>query len=267
MNSELRPLNRGRLTDFRHRIKLRQQVRAAGRTPNADQVLEMEQKRQRLAGRIRDFHTTALRLFGSSVQNMIGRPDRLNSDGYISDDIRQPEDHGLTPNMTHVENTILIFPSVILEHGSPLVQDLRSRETRLRRAKANDTLSHLRESLSGLSYQYINKVRQSVTTKQHLRAFAGIKMLSKEVSYFQQVYNRNSKAIGKLDSDLRSRYPPLRREDCSINTAIANVNARGQSQARLSWFWAAQNGWDEENANDESLLNSDRLLECKCRPA
>lgn len=194
---------------------------------------------------------------------MIGRPDRLNSDGYVTDDVRRPEDRGLTPDMTNIENTILIFPSVILERGTTLIQDLRSRETRLRRAKANDSLSHLRESLSGLSYQYINKVRQSKTTKQHLRAYAGVRMLSKEVSYYQQVYNRNSKALGKLSDELRTRYPRLRREDCTINSAISQVNAGGQSQARLPWFWAAQNGWDEGNEDDDSLLKSERLLECE----
>ena len=247
----------------RHRIKLRQAVRAAGKKANADQVFEIEQQRQRVAGRIRDFHSTAHRLFGNVVQSMIGKPDRLNNDGYVSDDVRRPEDVGITPNLTYVENTILIFPSVVADNGSRLVKDLRSRETRLRRAKANDTLSRLRESLSGLSYQYINKVRQSATTKEHLRAYDGIKILSKEVSFYQQVYNRNSKAMGMLDADLKMQYPRLRRKDCSINSAIADVNAPGQSQTRLPWFWGAQNGWNEDNANDESLLKSDRLLECE----
>ena len=88
--------------------------------------------------------------------------------------------------------------------------DLRSRKTCLRHAKANDTLSRLRESLSCLSYQYINKVRQSVTTKEHLRTYDGIKVLSKEVSYCQQVYNRNSMAIGMLNHVLKTQYPRLR---------------------------------------------------------
>ena len=202
-------------------------------------------------------------MLGNAVQQLIGRPDRLSNDGYVSDDVRRPEDTNLTPNFTYVENTILIFPSVVGDSGSRHLMDLRSRETRLRRAKASDTLSRLRESLSGLSYQYINKVRQSVTTKEHLRAYDGIKILSKEVSYCQQVYNRNSKAIGMLDHDLKTQYPRLRRSECSISSAIADVNAPGQSQTRLPWFWGAPNGWNQETANDESLLKSDRLLECK----
>ena len=87
------------------------------------------------------------------------------------------------------------------------MNDLRLQETRLRRAKANDSLSRLRESLSGLSYQYINKVHKLVTIKEHLRAYDGIKMLLKEVSFYQQVYNQNSKAMGMLDANLKKQYP------------------------------------------------------------
>jgi hypothetical protein len=165
--------------------------------------------------------------------------------------------------MSEIENTILVFPSAVGENLTQGVLDLHIRECRLRRAKANDTLGHVRETLSGLSYQYINKVRQAVTSRDHLRAYEGIKILTREVSFFQQVYNRNRRMIGTLDMSLRSRYPPLTRNDCSINTAIANVNARGQSQVRLPWLWAAQDGWEgDEQAAQNSMLDNDRLLEC-----
>lgn len=199
------------------------------------------------------------------MATLVSNPDNLNDDGYVSDDVRRPEDRGLVPSMTDVENTILLFPSNIPGKPTGLLLELRRRECRLRRAKANDTLGHLRETLSGLSYEYINKVRQSVTTRDHLRAYDGIKSLSKEVSHFQQVYNRNSRSLGKLDPKLGVRYPILRRSDCTISTAIADVNARGQSQIRLPWLWGAIDGWDgEEEASKNSMLDNDRLLECEC---
>ena len=246
------------------RIRIRQEVRSAGRCPSSDDSHSIERKRQRLSARIRDFHQLSQRLIGSAVHAIIGQPDRINDDGYITDDIRRPEDRALRPVMSEVENTIIGFPSAVVGYKSDLVKDLCGRETRLRRAKANDTLARLRECLSGLSFQYINKVRQSTTTKDHLKAYQGIKLLSKEVSYLQQVYNRNSRALGKLDPSLRHRFPPLRREDCSINSAIADVNARGQSQTRLSWFWAAVDGWEGEDAAERSsACDTDRLLECE----
>jgi hypothetical protein len=242
-------------------------VRSAGRYPSPDQIQDIERKRLKIGSRIRDFHITTVRLLGGAVLNAaLGSADHLNPDGYISDDLRRPEDRATAPSAAQVENTLLVFPSAVAPGAtpSPLLLNLRSRECRLRRAKANDTLSHVRESLSGLSYQYINKVRQSKTTKAHHIAYAGIKLLSKEVSFYQQVYNRNSRALTKLDLDLKRRYPLLRRGDCSVSTAIADVNGRGQSQARLSWVWAAQDGWDpEDQTAQNNLLNNDRLLECK----
>jgi len=76
--------------------------------------------------------------------------------------------------MSEIENTILAFPSTVT--GGPItltLLDLKNKECRLRRAKANDTLGHVWETLSRLSYQYINKVQQAKpakTTSVHTQA-------------------------------------------------------------------------------------------------
>lgn len=247
------------------RIRLRQQVRSAGSQPQADEKIDIERKRQRISNRIRDFHTTSSRLLGVDIVSaLIGKPAQLNGDGYLSDDMRRPEDRGIKPIMSEIENTLLAFPSAFSgPNYSEAVMDFKRRELPLRRAKANDMLSHVRESLSGLSYQYINKVRQASTSKEHLRSFEGIKLLTKEVSFYQQVYNRSSQALANLDPEMKLRYPTLRRKECTISAAISDVNARGQSQVRLPWFWAALDGWDGENTMvHQNLLDNDRLLEC-----
>jgi hypothetical protein len=198
------------------------------------------------------------------VTTILGTHDLLNDDGYVSDDTRLPEDCGLPCALTEIENAALAFPSAVTGKLTGTQVELRSRECQFRRGKANDTLGLVREALSGLSYQYINKIRQAKTGREHMRAFSGIKILSREVSFHQQVYNRNARALGSLDTSLRSRYPLLRRSDCAINTAIADVNARGQSQARLPWLWSAQDGWEgEDHAAHNSMLDNDRLLECR----
>ena len=178
--------------------------------------------------------------------------------------MRKPEDQGFAPSLIDIENTLLAFPSAVVGDTTAITQDLRSRECRLRRAKSNDLLGHVRETLSGLSYQYIKKVRQAKTGQEHLRAYAGIKILTTEVSFYQQVYNRNSRAMAICDPSLRTRYPRLHRSDCTISTAIADVNARGQSQVRLPWLWAAQDGWEGDSQSPQnSMLDNDRLLECE----
>ena len=193
----------------------------------------------------------------------MGTPAQLSTDGYLSDDVRGPEDRALPPMMTAVENTLLAFPSSMTGYRSVLASELRQHKGGLRRAKANDTLYHFREKMSGLSYQYISQVRTAKTTKDNLRSHQGVKLLSREVSFYQQVYNRNSAVLGTLDAEMKDRYPPLRRTDCKVNTAIANVNAQGQSQVRLPWVWAAQDGWDGDASNQTFQLDNDRLMECK----
>ena len=216
-----------------------------------------------MASRIQAYHSSAQRLLGDdNVTDRLGKPDTFDADGYVSDEIRDEEDRRLQPSPSAIENTSLVFPSSISGQKTPLLNDLRNRELLLRRAKANDALAHVRESLSGLSYQYINKVRQSTTTREHLRSFSGVKLLTSDVSYHRQVYNRTRRCILILDKDLKDRFPYLAINECKISTAIADVNARGQSQVRLSWFWGAVDGYEPETAPHVASDNS-RLLECE----
>jgi hypothetical protein len=241
------------------RIRLRQVQRQSGSQSTADLV----RKRQRISYRIRDFHETSMRLLGTDqVLQRIGKPDSFDQDGYVSDDLRDPTKTQRQPDMEAPENMSLIFPSSLSGQQTTGCNSLRDRELLLRRARANDAIQSLRETLSGLSYQYINKVRQSSTTREHSRAFQGIKLLTTEVSFHRQVYNRCRRAIVGADATLASRYPFLRVDECNVSTAIADVNSTGQSQARLAWFWGATDGYIEEDAQRIGM-DSPRLLECK----
>ena len=238
-------------------------MRNAGHHPTASDTEEIERQRLRIGSQIRDFHTTACRFLGpDGVVGVLGTPDELSTDGYVSDDVCKPKDCGLPQSTTAIENTLLVFPSSLPGNQTAATLELRGHECRLRRAKANDTLAHIRETLSGLSYQYINKVRQSITTRDHLKAYDSVKLLSREVSFYQQLYNRNSRILRKHIPEMCTRYPHLRRSDCTVSTAVADVNARGQSQVHLPWFWAAQDGWDGDPNAQNVNFDTDRLMEC-----
>jgi len=142
------------------RIWVRQMVRKVGQHPTPDEIQGIAWRRQRIASRIKDFHTSSNRLLGANnVAAVLGTGDILNDDGYVSDETCQPEDRGLAHSMSEIENTILAFPSTVTSGAITLMLlDLKNKECRLRRAKANDTLGHVWETLSGLLYQYINKV-------------------------------------------------------------------------------------------------------------
>ena len=246
------------------RIRLRQFQRRIGTKSSPDHKLELDRKRQRISCRMRDFHETAMRMLGTyQVLHRIGKPDSFDRDGYVTDDLREPVRTPHQPDMEAPENMALIFPSSLSGQQTAECNSLRDQEILLRRARANDAIQNLRETLSGLSYQYINKVRQSTTSREHTRAFKGIKLLMTEVSFHRQVYNRCRRAIIAADVDLSSRYPFLRVDECKISTAIAKVNSAGQSQTRLAWFWGATDGYVEDDAQQIGT-DSRRLLECEC---
>src|SRR5260221_14555619 len=92
---------------FTNRIRIRQRVRKAERHVTPDDIQDYTRKRQRLSVRINDFHITANRLLGGqALGSVIGKHDILSEDGYVSDEGRAPEDRGLQPCLTDIENTI-----------------------------------------------------------------------------------------------------------------------------------------------------------------
>jgi len=245
-----------------YRIRIRQEHRRLGASPSPAQTLNLERKRQAVADRIRRFHALGGQFIGVEVvNNRISRHQDVEDDGNISDCLAELKD-APKPTPFEIENQPLVFPSNIPGAPSTILADLRSRELRLRQGRAHDALDQVRQNLSSLSFQYINKVRHATTTAEHLRGFKGVKLLTQEVSFHRRIYNRCQKAIVSLDPQSRAKYPYLRTDECGVAEAIARVNASGQSQTRLPWFWGAIAGYDEEQA--QTIGNDNvRLLECK----
>ena len=81
-----------------------------------------------MASRIDDFHITANRLLGPNpVSTVVGVHDVFNDDGYVSDDTCLPENCGLAPSLSEIENTILAFPSAV-KGGMGSLNEMRGRE-------------------------------------------------------------------------------------------------------------------------------------------
>src|SRR5260370_27154363 len=130
---------------FTNRIRIRQRVQKAGRHPTPDDIQDYTRKRQRLSVRINDFNITANRLLGGqALGSVIGKHDILSEDGYVSDEDRAPEDRGLRPCLTDIENTIIACPSTVTRNTTSQLFYLRTKECRLQHAKPNNTLGHIR---------------------------------------------------------------------------------------------------------------------------
>ena len=240
------------------RLELRQLARKLGAHPTADQRLDLERKRQRLGARIREFHSMSGQFLGINRVNALAERTRTfhAEDGNISD----TEIPGRVPNQ--IENTIIVFPSSLVDTIGPRADDLRAREYRLRRARANDALRGVRESLGHLSFQYVTKVRHASTNQQHLRSYQGVKLLNETLNFHRQRYNECRAALLKLDERLQDQFPYLLRADCVVSKMITELNAPGQSNAKLAWFWGATDGY-AANVAPNVQADQGRMLECE----
>ena len=108
---------------------MRQEVRRLPSVLPASERHDLESKRQRLATRIKNFHTKLYRFLGvEQVSSRQGRPDDLPADGYISDELRDNDERRPTV-ITEIENSALVFPSNISGSISQHLKDLQGQET------------------------------------------------------------------------------------------------------------------------------------------
>ena len=114
------------MTDL-YRVEIRQLVCSLGRHQTADQKLDLGRKRQRLAGRIQDFHKSAEKFLGAeAVLELSNKAEIVEEpDGNISNSMKPDAPK---PLPSDVENKILIFPSQVASTISTRVQHLEVRE-------------------------------------------------------------------------------------------------------------------------------------------
>jgi len=244
-----------------NRVEIRQLVQRLGKNPTSDQKLDLGWKRQRLAGRIQKFHKVVERYLGAqTISNLSNLAEIIeDQDGNISDD-ENPD--APRPSPSDIENKRLIFPSQATNLTGQGITLLKTRELELWRGHANDVLQGVHEALGHLSFQYIEKVCCSTTTTQHLWSWKGIRTFNSELSYHWRIYNISQHVIVGLDRTLKACYPPLLVKQCVISTAILDLNAPGQSQVSLAWFWGAIDGYDRASAQNIGADNK-WLLECE----
>ncbi|KAF9521376.1 hypothetical protein CPB83DRAFT_778848, partial [Crepidotus variabilis] len=246
-------------------IELQQHVRRLGFKPTKEKKVALEQRRKRLLNRIKNFHSTSSRFL--TVQLVQEHSQRAvivsEQDGNISD---QELPDAPAPVPSDVENSQLVFPSMLVGPQSAGVASLQAREAHLREARANEALEGVRETISLLSFQYASRKKKSTSKTQITKSWDEIKQISQSLSYHRRVYNHNHWALKKIKPAAAQKFPFLSKDDCNMSTAITELNAPGQSKAQLAWFWTeAQNLGSDESpiAVRSGLVGRDRIQECK----
>lgn len=149
------------------------------------------------------------------------------------------------------ERQVLPFPSAVdpqdlaampNDHRQA-VNKLRDTELQLRQGHAEDSLEVVRASLIQLSWVFKNKVR-GAEGAERTRSYDRVNVLTKIWRLQRRVYNVNRRTMFQLGDHaaLSKQFPELLKEQCKLQTAVDEPNARGQSSHRLPWFWSSERG-------------------------
>lgn len=115
-------------------------------------------------------------------------------------------------------------------------------ELELRIGQANDALHELRVAIAHRSFIFRSRVRKNAPTtgySERLRSYGDAHAIRMTIDHAAKVYSTCRKAMITLgaSSTILDKYKVLRKEDLAASTAVVDPNARGQSQAELSWIW------------------------------
>lgn len=153
---------------------------------------------------------------------------------------------------------LIALPSAIsFPERFPHLAPLREQELDLRRGQANDVLATIRQIVGQLSFQWKKGVRLAPDKARATRARKSIEKVHRQLALKAKLYERIRIAMEKLGMpplELASDYRPLLPGDLAVSKAVKAPNARGESQAQLSWIWTSVPGLTQDD---------NHLLECK----
>ncbi|KAF9535353.1 hypothetical protein CPB83DRAFT_912115 [Crepidotus variabilis] len=160
------------------------------------------------------------------------------------------------------ENEKILLPSVVPFLDRPAdgqQQRLLRKELELRTAFTRDILLQIKELITHLSFQFIEKVRKSHGTLEITRAWDGVKHLREHLLMSRDLYNHSRERLIALgySTDGDAEFGELSARDIDISPAIYNPNARGITGKGLSWIWGRLS--NDVHAGDDYLIEFYRL--------
>lgn len=230
------------------RIEIQDKVRRLGTAPDEDEVDTIEQLRSTMGM----FMTTLWELQAAAGIASINIPISSTSEEECHFDslVEEPEEGApssdvpavpRSANALHVaadplpiERQSIPFPS-----NGRIPNAFRDLEISARMRVADQQLARLRDLIADISFQYSHVIRAAPRKSLRLRGLAKVRMLNIQIVQHARIYSCCQVAFTQLNcgENIRSRYPPLRKNDLRASTAILNPNIPGASTLKLSWIW------------------------------
>jgi hypothetical protein len=238
-----------------YRIKLREFVRRLGGMWSPANRLEVAKRRERLRARIDTFNRTGL-MHLRHAEDIEEIPDNIK---VLDDEASDDEEDPFLPSAEDLftgepELRPLFMPSTLgYEKCAQLkLQRVADKEIALREGQANDALDGLRSGIGEKSFRYRQQLRHAKGKIQSTRARSAIYTVGRELNHYRRVYGfarRALIALGAESAENSERYKPVLLRDLQTSTIIFDLNAPGQRNRRLAWFWSTP-GLGEEAENN-----------------
>jgi hypothetical protein len=172
-------------------------------------------------------------------------------DDNTCDDV-DTEDHiNSTPTSSSVpESIVLPLPSHlgINKHPDPSMAALSADELIIRQSQASDALQHLRLSL-GMKCGIFRTMKSNPKSQKTMtRAWKAVHVATAAVQQHARSYRLAQHAMVQLNANpsILSKFPPLQKQDLTLNRDIVEENRLGQKSDHLSWVWRLDIGKDQD---------------------
>ena len=172
-------------------------------------------------------------------------PDNIE---VLDDEASDDEDDPFLPSTKELftgepELHLLFMPSTLgYERCARLkLQKVADKEIALWKGQANDALDGLRSGIGEKSFRYQQQLRHAKGKIQSTRARSAIHTVGRELNHHRRVYGfarRALIALGAESEENSEHYKPILLRDLQTSTIIFNLNAPGQRNQRLAWFWS-----------------------------
>lgn len=239
------------------RLTMRRDLKLIGSRDAVEKQIKLEDRRQKLEGRIQVFMQAAQRFVQQDfdVADMIAGHNSYTGNEWDTFDVEDADEIGDgAESIMDIEQIsavvdVLPLPSTFgwKRCNSLKIAHVADQELELRYGQANDALHQIRIALGHKSHLFRENVRKAESQRQKLRAFDQVAAVETTVRLQAAIYTLARNAMSALNApeEMLEKYKPLERSDLKVRTALIDPNSHGLGSASsnfIGWIWTIDTG-------------------------
>lgn len=223
--------------------------RQLGEAPSVASRTLLEEKRQRITKRLRNFAKRS-QPFMLTKDNADGNDSDEDPDSEMEEDEQQEMHQPQLPSNMKLD-----------DQHSPAWIELGKMEVQLRIGQMHDSLENLRLALGKKAVLCRSVLRHATTTLANTRAHSLVKKVMVIIEKHVRCYRRARKAVVALDPNhiLLQRMQKLEDADLRISADITEEQRYSQRSDKLPWIWQMPLSSNVANQGNQEWMNECEL--------